>query len=257
MYNPIKHKIASGEQVLGTFFKLGNPYAVECASLAGLDFVVLDCEHGAYEAENTVAAMMVAGRYGITPFVRVRDTGRSAVMKMLDAGAHGLIIPYVKTVEEVEKLIEFSKYYPIGSRGYAGTISNGFNQPDWTKNTLEYFETCNRETLLIPQCETKECLDNIEAIAALEGVDGILFGPADLSVSLGIPGNMQAPMLLEAMEHVKSVCKRNGKIAMINCGSADKAKAFFAKGFDGVTCSSDANALIAFFQKLVQEAKSK
>ena len=106
MINNIKQMVEEGRQALGTFCHLGGATAVECIGIAGLDFFVVDTEHGPFDAESTLAAVLAAERRGITPFVRIKDTTRSSVLKMLDIGAKGLVVPCVHSKEEVERLVE-------------------------------------------------------------------------------------------------------------------------------------------------------
>jgi 4-hydroxy-2-oxoheptanedioate aldolase len=109
-----------------------------------------------------------------------------------------------------------------------------------TQGTKEYFETCNRETLLIPQCETMGCLENIEEIAAIEGVDGIFIGPYDLSVALGKPTQFEDPEFLAAVGRIVSACRSARKLTFIYAGSLEKAKDYWRAGFDAVAYSNDA-----------------
>ena len=255
MINQIKQMVENGRQALGTFFQLGGTMAAECIGIAGLDFLVVDTEHAPWDVESTLLALLAAERRGITPFVRIRDTARSSVLKMLDIGAKGLVVPCVQTKEEVEHLVEYAKYYPLGRRGFASTLAGAFGYADFARDTQTYFDTSNSQTLLLPQCETKGCLDNIEEIASMEGVDGIFIGPYDLSVALGKPAQMDNPELIDAIRHVLKVCKANGKISMIFAGTEDTAKTHFQQGFDCVACGLDAVFLIEAYKSLIARLK--
>ena len=255
MINKIKQMADKGQKALGTFFELGGTAAAECLGIAGLDFLVVDTEHGPYDVESALAAILAADRRGITPFVRIKDTSRPSVLKMLDIGAKGLVVPCVQTKEEVERLVEYAKFYPLGRRGFAFTLSGAFGYADFARDTQTYFDTSNSQTLLIPQCETRGCLDHIEEIASLEGVDGIFIGPYDLSVALGKPAQMDNPELVDAIGHILKVCKANGKISMIFAGGAGAAKTLFDQGFDCVACGVDAIFLIEAYKSLIAQLK--
>ena len=159
MKNAIKEKMRSGEKVVGTFFELGGNTAVECLGLAGLDFFIIDTEHGPFDVESAMNFIRAGELRGISPLVRVKDTTRPSILKMLDIGAMGLIIPCVQTLDEVRGLVEYGKYYPIGQRGFAPARKSGFGFEPFAQEIGAYFEICNRETMIIPQCETRGCLE--------------------------------------------------------------------------------------------------
>ena len=255
MKNSIKTTMQNGEKILGTFFEIGGSTAVECLGLAGLDFLIIDTEHGPFDVESAMDFMRAAELRKITPLVRVKDTSRPSILKMLDIGAKGLIIPCVHTVEEVKKLVEYGKYFPLGQRGFAPARSAGFGFEPFAKDIADYFETCNRETMIIPQCETLDCLDNIEEIAAIEGVDGIFIGPYDLSVALGKPAQFGDPDMINAVARVLKACKKAGKFSFIYAGKPEQAQKHFADGFDGVAYSMDSIVYINAFRQLINELK--
>jgi 4-hydroxy-2-oxoheptanedioate aldolase len=256
MKNAIKQKIASGGHALGTFFELGGIAAARCMGIAGLDFFIVDTEHGPYDVESALAVIAGVGSEKTTPFIRVKDSTRPSVLKMLDIGAKGIIVPGVQSVEEVEKLVEYAKYYPLGRRGFAPTLAGSYGYADFAANTETYFSVSNAETWLIPQCETEGCLENIEKIAGLEGVDGIFIGPYDLSVALGKPAQMDNPALIEAIAHILQVCQQKGKISMIYAGDAFGVKKFFNQGFDCVACGMDSIFLIEAYRRLISQVNA-
>ena len=251
MRNQIKMKTTQGGHAIGTFFELGGNIAAQCLGIAGLDFFVIDTEHGIFDVESALTAITAAEKRGVTPFVRIKDASRSSVLKMLDIGAMGLIVPCIQTVQEVEQLVEYAKYYPLGRRGFAPTLANGYCFEAFAQNMEEYFALMNRETLLIPQCETLGCLEDIRTIAAMEGVDGIFIGPYDLSIALGVPGKMDSPRLVEAIRHVVEVCKANHKMAMIYANTPAAAAEHFRNGIDCVACGMDSVFLINAVKDMV------
>ena len=253
MKNQMKEQLAQGRLAVGIFYELGGAAAAECLGIAGLDFMIVDTEHGPYDVESSLVAIAAAERRGCTPLVRIKEVSRSSVMKMLDVGAKGLIVPDVRTVEEVRALVGYAKYAPMGPRGFAFTLASGYGFDQEAQDVRGYFDLCNRETLLIPQCETLEALEHIEEIAAMEGVDGIFVGPYDLSVAMGKPAQMDNAELTAAIAHVLEVCKRHGKISMIYAGSAESAAAFLRQGFDCVACGMDSILLIQAARKLVAD----
>ena len=118
MKNLLKEKMIKGEKVVGTFFELGGNTAIECLGLSGLDFLIIDTEHGPFDIESSMDFIRTAELRNITPFARIKDISRTSVLKMLDIGAKGLIVPCVETALEVKNLVEWAKYYPLGKRGF-------------------------------------------------------------------------------------------------------------------------------------------
>ncbi|MDR3332723.1 MAG: 4-hydroxy-2-oxovalerate aldolase [Synergistaceae bacterium] len=257
MKNLVREKILSGGNVVGTFFELGGMTAVECLGLSGLDFFIIDTEHGPFDVESAGGFVIAAGQRGIIPFARVKDSTRPSILKMLDIGAKGLIIPCLRSVEEAKRLVEFGKYYPLGLRGVAHSRSTGFGFEPFASDLVSYFEIANRETLIIPQCETRECLENIEEIAAIEGIDGIFVGPYDLSVALGKPAQIDAPEMTSAIARILAACKTFGKFSFIYVGGVDAARRYLTDGFDGVAYAMDSMIYVEAYQKIIKEIRSQ
>lgn len=245
MANRVLEKFRAGEKSLGTFTHLLSAPAIEAMAYTGLDYVIIDMEHSPIAAEHAAELVGVADGAGIAPFVRVDAIQRSPVLKMLDVGAAGLIVPGVETVGEVKKLVEFAKFAPVGSRGYCPSRDGGWGLDDnYSDGMSGYMDWANRNTLLIPQCETAGCLEHIEEIVAIEGVDGIFIGPFDLSIALGIPGKFDDPRHIAAVERIRLACERVSKPCIMFCGSAEAAAGYFAQGFPSVTVSLDISMLI-------------
>lgn len=255
MKNLLKEKIDQNQKVLGTFFESGSISLVECLGYTKLDFFIIDTEHGPFDVESTADFVRAAELNSITPLVRIKEMSRSSVLKMLDVGAQGLIIPCVETVDEVKKLVEYGKYFPVGKRGFAPARVAGFGFKEFAKDVSTYFETCNREVLLIPQCETLGCLKNIEEIVNITGVDGIFVGPYDLSVALGTPAQFDNPDLIEGIQVVLEACRKAGKYSFIYGSTPEKVAQYFKDGFQGVTYSMDTIVYTQAFQKIASDLK--
>ncbi len=249
----MKRKLDEGKNVLGTFFELGSEEVVESLGYTGLDFIIVDTEHGPYNPETTARFTRAAEVVQLTTLVRVTDISRPSMLRNLDIGAKGLIVPCVETVDEVKKLVEWSKYTPVGKRGYFKARSAGYGEKDFAKVLTEYFQTCNRETLLIPQCETVGCLENIEEIMSIEGVDGIFVGPFDLSIGLGIPAQFDNPKFKAALDRILKAAKDNNKYSFIFSTDTASARNMFEMGYQGVAVGMDAGFLIASVKSAVNE----
>ena len=216
MKNLLKEKLLAGQKGIGTFFEIGGSNAVECLGASGLDFFIIDSEHGPFEPESAADLVRAACLRDITPFVRVKDCSRAAVLKMLDIGVQGLVVPCVESVQEVRDLVSYANYYPVGNRGVMWGRDAIWGEADYaSKGLAPYFETCNSETLLIPQCETAGCLAGIEEITHIDGVDGIFIGPFDLSVALNKPGEFGTQEFKDAIDRILKACKDAGKFVML------------------------------------------
>lgn len=237
----------------GTFFELGGRGAMESLSRTGLDYVIIDTEHGCFSEESTADLILAAERGGLLPYVRIGDIRRPYVLRMLDIGARGLIVPQIHSATEVRELIAHAKFPPLGKRGYCPNRMTGWGADDWSKDVLHYMDECNRRCKLIPQCETRGALEEIEEIAALPGVDGIFIGPCDLSIDLGIPLQFDNPLLIRAVERVLKACQDNGKESYIFAGNMADALRWAKAGFDSVTYSLDASVFIGAYQSLVEQ----
>ena len=172
MHNTLKQKLENGQQPIGIFFDTASEYLMECTGRTGIDFVIIDNEHSPIEAETSARLIRAAENAGVTPLCRVREISRPAILKLLDVGAQGLIIPNVHSVQQVKDIISYARYYPIGQRGFCPSRKDGwgFDGLGSVPETMRHF---NGETLLFPQCETAEALAIIEDICAVDGVDGI------------------------------------------------------------------------------------
>ena len=241
----------------GTFFELGGRGAMESLSRTGIDYVIIDTEHGCFSEESTADFILAAERGGLLPFVRIGDIRRPYVLRMLDIGARGLIVPQIHSAEEVRALIARAKFPPLGNRGFCPNRTTGWGADAWSKDVTAYMEESNRRCKLIPQCETRGALEQIEKIAALPGVDGIFVGPCDLSIDLGIPLEFDNPILIRSIERVLRACKNNGKESYIFAGNMADAVKWAKRGFDSVTYSLDASVFIGAFQSLVSEFQSE
>ena len=252
MENKILSMVANHQRPFGTFVELGGANVIEALSMTGLDYVIIDNEHGPFDVESTEECIRACELSGLTPFCRIREISRPAVMKLLDVGAQGLIVPYVETVGQVRELIDYAKYPPVGKRGFCGSKKDrwGFAYPG-TESMETQFSYWNRETLLIPQCETVGALENIEEITALDGVDGIFVGPFDLSISMGMPGQFKDPVFVAAIKRILAACQAAGKFSMIFTGNADWINDYYDMGYDIVTWGMDAVALVEGFRRIV------
>jgi 2-keto-3-deoxy-L-rhamnonate aldolase RhmA len=209
--NPLAERIRKGD--LGLTLMVRNARTVDIALAAracGFDGLFFDLQHGVIP-EHEVSQMAIAAMHmGVTPIVRVPEKDYAAAMRMLDNGALGIVMPEVTTVEDAKNSVAACKYPPVGNRGAFGGWANFGYRP---VSAAAARRIMNDATLLILMIESRAALDNIEAIAAVPGVDVVHIGTNDLSTDLGHPGELTHPDVLAAVERVVKACKANGKVA--------------------------------------------
>ena len=225
--NPVKIALAAGETVVGTFVRMPTIEAVEICAHAGCQFLIIDNEHTPVDWEKTAAMVLAAEAAGATSIIRLPTWGRERITKALDAGADGVMIPQVEDGRVTREVVAASRYGPSGTRGTATNRNSGYGM----KMSLpEYIEAANRSTLVIVQIESVEGVGKADEIAAVDGVDCIFVGLSDLSVRLGVPGDMGAPALLDALAEVGEACARHDKALGVPVGSVEMALSFRNRG---------------------------
>lgn len=238
MRNKVKEKILNGEKIVGTVSHLGSGTAIECLGNSGMDFVVIDTEHGPFSYQDVMNYIRAAECSGITPFVRVPDYTRPSLHRAINCGAKGIIVPCIRSVAEVKAFVEEGKFFPKGNHCFPYARNSEWSQRSYGR-LKDFFEEANDEVLLIPQCETMECLEHIEEIMAIDGIDGIFLGPYDLSTSMGIPGHFNDPEFLKARARIIKACQAENKVSVCFSPNVDAARKNLADGFSGVAINVD------------------
>ncbi|MDK3258464.1 HpcH/HpaI aldolase family protein [Blastococcus capsensis] len=220
---------------------VSNPGVVSMISTAGLDYFILDMEHGPFDWSDMAAMIGIARGAGIRPIVRIPEIRRETVLKPLDAGAAGLLVPMVDTVEQAEEIVRHAKYAPQGQRGTA--LRRGHS--DYAKKpAVEYMARVNEETTIAIQIESREAVKNAEALAAVPGIDALFIGPFDLSVDMGLTGQASDPQMREVYRTVLAAAKASGKVAGIHLFDTQLAKSLIEEGFQMVSVSSDIDIIV-------------
>jgi 4-hydroxy-2-oxoheptanedioate aldolase len=206
--NRLKETLMAGKPAIGTFLNVPSPNIVEMIGYAGLDFVIIDFEHGRPDQstiENMVRACEVSG---LTSIVRIPNgTDRSHYIHALDSGAMGVQVPMIDTGEQAETAVRLSKYYPRGVRGLAGGRATKYGAIPLT----EYVKQANEETMVVAQIETIEGAEHAAAIAAVDGVDVVFIGPTDLGQSMGLPGQTTTPLVQAKVDEIARAVIAKGK----------------------------------------------
>lgn len=207
MKNILKEKLNRGETVIGTFVGLGHPDVTERLSRVGFDWLLLDAEHGPLGFETLQRMMQAMNGTLCTPIIRPQWNDFVVIKRVLDIGAHGVLIPWVNNKKEAEDAVRACRYPPEGIRGFGPRRASLFD-PD-------YFATANQETLVSVQIETQKALDNLDDILAVDGVDACYIGPWDLSSNLGfgLPPSWDEPRYIKAFDRVLAIAEEHGKPA--------------------------------------------
>ena len=233
----MKRKLAEGGTSLGTMvFEFDSPGIGRIAAEAGAEFVCYDMEHTGWTSETIRRLMATTRSAEIVSMVRVPATQYHFIAQALDCGAMALMIPMVETPEQAQDIVRFAKYPPQGRRGAAFGVAHD----DYTGgDVMAKMESANREGLLVTQIETALGVENVEAIAAVEGIDVLWIGHFDLTASLGIPAQFGHPDFLAAVDRVVAACARHGKAAGIMAGDVPTGKQWLDKGFRALAYSGD------------------
>ena len=249
--NPFREKLLAGECVAGVFVSdVRDPFIMQVAAAAGLDFVVIDMEHGPIGLETASTLCQVARLAGVTPIVRVVAADYAIMCPLLDAGARGLMLPRIENAEQVAHAAECCLYPPKGKRGAVGVKALN----DYRRAELgAALERANEELMLIPQIELVAALDHVDEIVTVPGVGAALIGPGDLSVSMGIPGRMDDPREVEVIQGVIEACNRHGVPCGIAVGTIDDCRGWRDRGMRMLCAGSDTGILMDGFTRIAKE----
>jgi 4-hydroxy-2-oxoheptanedioate aldolase len=228
--NPIKAKLRAGERVLGCFVPIPSPEIVEICALAGFDFVLLDAEHGPISPESAYPMILAAEARGCPTIARIGQLDRQVILKFLDIGIAGVMIPQVTTAEAAEAAVAATQFAPRGTRGLAGGRSFGYGM---TQPAAELVPALNERVLTLVQCEHVDSVDNLDAILRTPGLDVLFVGPNDLAQSMGYPGQPNHPDVVALVdEKVIPLAKQYGVALGTVAPDGPSALATFERGFD-------------------------
>ncbi|WP_135609982.1 HpcH/HpaI aldolase/citrate lyase family protein [Methanococcoides sp. AM1] len=199
----LKEKLKNKELTIGSWITLGHPSIAEIMVRAGYDWLTVDMEHSAITLHQAQQLIQIIELAGCVPLVRVGKNDPNLIKRVMDAGAHGVIVPMVNCREDAEQAVSSVKYPPKGIRGVGLARAQGYGE-----SFEEYKEWNDEESIVIVQVEHIKAVENLEEILSVDGVDGFIIGPYDLSGSLGVPGQFDHPDVVEALEKVKEISNR-------------------------------------------------
>jgi 2-keto-3-deoxy-L-rhamnonate aldolase RhmA len=249
-------KLREGKRVVGTMVRIvRNPAIAAVAYNAGLDFIMLDLEHGAYTMETVDDVFKVGRTLGLGCFIRVPELTKGYVSRSLDCGTTGVMVPMLESVEQAHLLVRWAKYAPLGGRGFGASGSHTNFAGVAPDRIPAFMSKANVDTITIAQIETAQAIQNIDVIAAVPGIDALLIGPNDLSISIGCAGDFLGDTMEKAIGKVAAAAKKHGKIFGMHAPD-ELTERWLSRGLTLVMISQDTSILTAGMKTICQKYKS-
>lgn len=221
---------------------------------SGLDFFILDCEHGAFDYSDISKIVTTAKLCGIKVIIRISDNSRKDIIKFMDMGATGLLLPMTNNPEDIKQVVKYAKYQPIGQRGISTMRAHTLYNPP---KVTEYMPIANAHTEIYAQIETISGVENIAEILAVEGVHGCMVGPNDLSADYGCLGNPSALEILNAIKKVGAECKKQGKVGGIITANKSYIECAEESGLEMYSVGSELNAIAKYCKEIAKNVKGE
>jgi 2-keto-3-deoxy-L-rhamnonate aldolase RhmA len=235
--NSVKQALKEGKLQIGcSFSQLRSPEAVKVLAAAGIQWSFIDGEHGGFNLETLQDLCGTAVRVGLCPIVRVGELQYTLVARALDCGAQGVLFPRVESPELLARAVSWTRFPPVGVRGYGLTAPH----VEYEKASVaQIIEHLNQHTMVALQIETKLAVERREELLSVPGIDAVMIGPADLSISLGVAGEFDHPKLVEAMEQVRDSCIKHGIAPGTHTRTLAMAKFWKERGMRFLSCSGE------------------
>jgi 4-hydroxy-2-oxoheptanedioate aldolase len=236
--NTVMTKWKAGEPTFGTWLSIPSSFSAEVMAHQGFDYVCVDMQHGVIDYQVALTMLQAISTTPSIPFARVPSNDFGMIGKLLDAGVYGVVIPMVNSPAEAKAAVDACKYFPLGARSFGPVRAGYYGGPD-------YFANANDHVACIPMIETRQAVEQIDDILAVDGIDAVYIGPADLSITLGLrPGMDNDGEFIPALERVVESCKRHGVTPGIH-SNAQLAQKRVSGGFQMITVSGDTGAMAA------------
>ena len=232
----LKKRLKNGETLHGCWLNLGSALTAEIVGLSGFDWVLIDLEHGAGTEKEALGQIQALQHTPAGILVRVESAEPQRIHRILDMGAEGVMCPKINNLSEAKKVDNGLHYPPMGQRGVAKMV----RATQFAQNFQSYYETSQENILGIVQIETKEALSHLDEIAHLDGVDVLFIGPADLTMELGIFGQFDHPVYLEAVENTIAAATKAGKATGILFFNPEEYTKYHQMGIRFIACGADA-----------------
>lgn len=240
----LKARLRAGESLIGTMITMVDHCDIaKVIRIAGFDFMIIDNEHGSFDYSAAARMCSVARAIDLPVIIRIPEARREIVLKYMEMGSSGILLPNCENAETAKLLVEFSKYAPMGNRGVSLLRPHtDYVQP---ASAVDYMKKANDETIIMCQIESPVGVGNVGAILDVDGVDACFIGPNDLSQSYGVMGQFTHPLVVEAMDKVAAAARARGKFSGVHfTGSPDMLKPWMDKGMTLNLWSTDVNLLM-------------
>ena len=250
--NRLRSMWNAGQSVINGWLAIPNAFAAEVMAAQNWDSLTIDLQHGLSDYQAMLGMLQAISTTQTVPMVRVPWLEPGILMKVLDAGAYGVICPMINSPEEARRFVACTSYPPRGMRSFGPQRALLYGGPD-------YLRHADDTIVRLAMIETTQGLDNLDAILAVEGLDGVYVGPADLSLALGCAPSFDevAPKVAQAIDHIAARARAHRRIAGIHNGGPDAAIARIAKGFQFVTAGSDARYMATGAQQTLAQMRQK
>ena len=249
MANEFRARLKRRETLLGTMVTLASAASAEVLASLGFDWLFVDAEHGPLETRELTGILQAVGDRTAC-IVRVPEAAELPIKKVLDLGAHGIIVPQVNSAEQAANVVKWARYSPEGARGVGLARAHGYGL-----RFREYLSAANREIAVIVQAEHVRAVENIDAIVRVPGVDAVLLGPYDLSASLGKMGEIDAPEVIVAIGRVTDACRAAGMPLGYFGVTAAAVAPYVARGYTLIVAGVDALYLANGAKALLEELR--
>jgi len=245
----LKARLKGGEKLLGAWTMSDSPDNAEVMALSGIDFILMDHEHGQAQLPDAIAQLRAIKGTKCAGLLRTPWNDMVFIKRILDAGIHGIMVPQVNTPEEARAAVAACRYPPLGNRGAAGGTRAASYGLD-----MGYYDRAADELLIIVQIETPQAVENAAAIAAVDGVDVVFIGPRDLSATIGKLNKMDDPELRALIAKVEDATLKSGKGLGTVAPTGTLAKQLFGRGYNFIISGSDVTHLRAGIALMMKEA---
>jgi 4-hydroxy-2-oxoheptanedioate aldolase len=247
--NKFKAALAAKQQQIGLWLSLANSYSAELCATAGFDWLLLDGEHAPNDLRATLEQLQAVAPYRSHPIVRPVSGDPALIKQLLDIGAQTLLVPMVDDADQARRMVSAMRYPPEGIRG----VGSGVARVSRWGMRADYLDVANDEVCLLVQVESRQALDNLDSICAVDGIDGVFIGPADLSASLGHRGNPGHPEVQAAIEDAIGRIVASGKAAGTLVSDSKLARRYLELGCTFVAVGLDVRILAAGVRALRAE----
>ncbi|KRT55578.1 HpcH/HpaI aldolase family protein [endosymbiont of Ridgeia piscesae] len=255
--NTIKEIWANGGAVVNGWCSIPSSFSAEVMAHQGFDSITIDMQHGVVDYQMAITMLQAISTTSVIPLTRVPWNDPARLMKILDAGSYGVICPMINNPDQAESLVAACKYPPMGMRSF-GPIRAKYYAGGATHGGGDYHVYANDETLIIPQIETREAIENLDEILDVPGISAIYVGPSDLAMALGCQprGGQNDPKVIEARQKIIETCKRHGIPAGIHTNSPEVAVQMIKDGFQLTSLASDDRFLMQAAKDTVNAVRS-